>query len=133
MSLVESNYGKVIWDTDKQIKEDYLNGENILIKEKFKTVFMVKFKWNTDNSYLINNYEVANLFKNDHYDLNVIKIDCDKALVEFSCDNYNDEKYYNNIINIIKDIKNKNNEKNIKLIIDDIYPYEKFIESYKNL
>ena len=133
MSLVESNYGKVIWDTDKQIKEDYLNGENILIKEKFKTVFMVKFKWNTDNSYLINNYEVANLFKNDHYDLNIIKIDCDKALVEFSCDNHNDEKYYNNIINIIKDIKNKNNEKNIKLIIDDIYPYEKFIESYKNL
>ena len=133
ISLIESNYGKVIWDTDKQIKEDYLKGENTLIKEIFKTVFMVKFKWNTENSNLINNYEIANLFKNDQYDLNVIKIDCDKTFVEFSCENYNDDKDYNNIINLIQDAKNNNNEKNIKLIIDDIYPYEKFIEIYKNI
>ena len=94
---------------------------------------MVKFKWNTENSNLINNYEIANLFKNDQYDLNVIKIDCDKTFVEFSCENYNDDKDYNNIINLIQDAKNNNNEKNIKLIIDDIYPYEKFIEIYKNI
>ena len=132
ISLIESNYGKVFWDTDKQNKKDYLSGENNLIKEKFRTVFMVKFQWSPDNSHAINNYEVSNLFKNDHYDLNVIKIDYDKVFVEFSCENYNDDKDYNNIINIIQDTKNKNNE-NIKLIIDDIYPYEKFIGIYKNL
>ena len=94
---------------------------------------MVKFQLNSDNSHIINNYEVANMFKNNHYDLNVIKIDCDKVFLEFSCENYNDDKDYINIINIIQDIKNINNKENIKLIIEDIYPYEQFIEIYKNL
>ena len=132
LSLIESNYGRVIWDTNKQNKEEYNNCESNLIKEKFSTVFMVKFKWNSEYSYLINNYEISNLFKNEFYDLNVIKIDYDKAFVEFSCENYNQEKNYNDIINIITKTKNNNNDINNKLIIDNIYPYESFISQYKD-
>ena len=36
---------------------------------------MVTFQWIGENSYLINNYDIANLFKNNLFDLIVIKID----------------------------------------------------------
>ena len=94
---------------------------------------MIKFKWNPENSHLINNYEIANLFKNNLYDLFAIKIDYDKAFVEFLCDNSNNEKDYNNIINIINEIKKNNFTINNQLIIDDVYPYENFHLQYKNL
>ena len=93
---------------------------------------MVTFQWIGENSYLINNYDIANLFKNNLFDLIVIKIDDDKALVEFLCENDRNEKDYNNILSIITEIKKNNNNINNKLIIDDVYPYDNFILEYKN-
>ena len=98
-----------------------------------KNVFLVKFKWNIENSHLVNNYEIANLFKNNIYNLIVIKIDYDKAFVEFCCDNFNNEKDYNDIIKILTEIKTNNLNINNQLIIDDVYPYENFIQQYKVL
>ena len=132
ISLIESNYGKVIWDINKQSKEEYDISEKTLIN-KFKNVFMIKFKWNYENRYLINTYEIANLFKNNLYDLNVFQIDYDKAFVEFYNDDFKGEDDYNKVINIIKEIKEKNYEINDKLIIDDSYPYENFINQYMAL
>ena len=132
ISLIESDYGKVLWDTTEQSKDAYDSVEKSIINN-FKNVFMIKFKWNLENKYLINNYEIANLFKNNEYDLNVIKIDYDKFLVEFYCENYNNEKDYNKIINIITEIKNKNSVINDKLIIDDVYPYDIFIAKFRDL
>ena len=131
ISLIELDFGKVIWDIDKQTKEEYYLTEKNLINNH-KNVFMVKFQWNEENSYLINNYDIANLFKNTLFDLIVIKIDYDKACVEFLCENDRNEKDYNNILSIITEIKNNNNNINNKLIINDIYPYENFILEYKN-
>ena len=131
ISLIELDFGKVIWDIDKQTKEEYYLTEKNLINNH-KNVFMIKFQWNEENSYLINNYDIANLFKNNLFDLIVIKIDYDKAFVEFLCENDRNEKDYNNILSIITEIKNNNNNINNKLIINDIYPYENFILEYKN-
>ena len=132
ISLIESDYGKVIWDINKQNKDEYYEIEKSIINN-FKNVFMIKLKWNLENINLCHNYEIANLFKNNDYDLNVIQIDYDKYLVEFFCDNYNNEKDYEKIMNYINEIKNKKYEINNKLIIEDVYTYEKFIDQYKNL
>ena len=94
---------------------------------------MVKFKWSYENRYIINSYEIANLFRNNLYDLNVFQIDYDKAFVEFYCDDFNGEDDYNKIINIIKEVKDKNFDINNKLIIDDVYPYSNFINQYMDL
>ena len=132
LSLIESNYGKVFWDVNKQNQDEYKISENSLIN-KFKNVFMIKFKWNYENRFIINNYEIANLFKNKIYDLNVFQIDYDKAFVEFCFDDFNGEDHYDKIINIIKEVKDRNYDINNKLIIDDVYPYENFINQYKSL
>ena len=132
LSLIESNYGKVFWDVNKQNQDEYKISENSLIN-KFKNVFMIKFKWNYENRFIINNYEIANLFKNKIYDLNVFQIDYDKAFVEFCFDDFNGEDHYDTIINIIKEVKDRNYDINNKLIIDDVYPYENFINQYKSL
>ena len=132
ISLIETQYGKVFWDVIKQSREEYIDSENSLINY-FKNYFMVKFKWSPEIKYIINNYEIANLFKNNLYNLYIVKIDYDKVFIEFCCDNFNYEKDYNNIIKIITDIKNNNSEINNQLIIDDVYPYENFICQYKNL
>ena len=94
---------------------------------------MVKFKWNYENRYIINNFEIANLFKNKMYDLNVFQIDYDKAFVEFSFDDFNREDHYNTIINKIKEVKDNNFDINNKLVIDDVFPYENYINEYLTL
>ena len=132
LSLIELDYRKVIWDVNKQSKDEYISSENCIIQH-FKNVFMVKFKWNLENCHLINSYEIANLLKNNRYNLIVIKIDYDKALVEFCCDDFNNEKDYSNIINILTEIKNNNLNINNQLIIDDVYPYENFNQQYLKL
>ena len=132
LSLIELDYRKVIWDVNKQSKDEYISSENCIIQH-FKNVFMVKFKWNLENCHLINSYEIANLLKNNMYNLIVIKIDYDKALVEFCCDDFNNEKDYSNIINILTEIKNNNLNINNQLIIDDVYPYENFNQQYLKL
>ena len=129
ISLVGPIFGKIYWDIDLHGKEEYYKMENNLINS-FKNVFTIKFKWDVENNYIINNYEIANLFKNNLYDLYVTKIDYDKCFIEFLCDENNNAKDYNNILTILNETKKNNNELNNKLIIDDIYPYEKFISHF---
>jgi hypothetical protein len=66
MSLVESDYGKVILDTDKQNKEEYLKNENYLINNIFKNVYIIRIKTdlNQENNFLLNNYEIYLKMKN---------------------------------------------------------------------
>ena len=127
MSLVDHNYGKINLNINQQSKEDYLKNENDLINNVYKNVFVAKFK---NNNYLIgnnilmyNNYEIANFFKNEKFNLNVIKIDFDKFFVEFYLENNNDN---NDINDNIKDIID-NKGKNEKLIVKEIFDYKDFI------
>ena len=134
MSLVESNLGKIILNTNHQSKEEYLENENYLINNIFKNVYIIRIKTdlNQENNFLLNNYEIANLFKNDEFNLNVIKIDYDKFFIEFS-DEVDDKKANLSnkdiILKLIDDvIKNKEN----KLIIDEAYDYNSFINKINN-
>ena len=142
MSLVDSEHGKINLNIDKQSKDDYFKIENDLINNVFKNVYFVKFKTKKeDNIFLMNNYEIANLFKNDEYNINVVKIDWDKFFIEFSKEK--DENENNNnfninekekIENIITNIKNnKINQLNSQLIIDEIFNYIIFINNFKNI
>ena len=131
ISLVSPIYGKVIWDIDMQSKEEYNKMENNFINS-LKNIFIIRFKWDIENSYLINNYEIANLFKNNFYNLYVTKIDYDKCFIEFLCNDNIQEKDLSNILNILTETKKNNNILNNKLIIDDIYPYENFISQFKD-
>ena len=128
MSLVDNDYGKINLNINQQSKEDYLKNENDLVNNVYKNVFVAKFKNNLDligdNSLLFNNYEIADFFKNEKFNLNVIKIDFDKFFVEFYSENNND---YKDINDVIKNIIN-NKEKNEKLIVDEIMNYRDFIE-----
>ena len=126
MSLVESEYGKIILDTNKQSKEEYLKNENCLINNIFRNVYVIKIKTdlNQINNFLMNNYEIANLFKNDEFNMNVIKIDYDKFIIEFSEETNDKDK----ILKLIEDVKN--NKENNKLIIDEVYDYNSFINKY---
>ena len=128
MSLVESEYGKIILDTNKQSKEEYLKNENYLINNIFRYVYVIKIKTdlNQINNFLLNNYEIANLFKNDEFNMNIIKIDYDKFIIEFS-EETNDNNN-NSISKFIDDIKNS--KKNNELIIDEIYDYHSFIKKF---
>ena len=133
MSLVESEYGKIILDTNKQSKEDYLKNENYLINNIFRNVYMIKIKTdiNQINNFLLNNYEIANLFKNDEFNMNVVKIDYDKFFIEFSGetnDKSNNSSEKEKILKLIGDIKNS--LKNKELIIDEIYDYYLFINKF---
>ena len=127
MSLVDNDYGKINLNINQQSKEDYLNNENDLVNNVYKNVFVAKFKNNLDliddNILLYNNYEIANYFKNEKFNINVIKIDFDKFFVEFYSENNND---YKDIDDVIKNIIN-NKEKNEKLIVDEIMNYKDFI------
>ena len=64
MSLVECESGIINWNVgaNGQKKEEYIKGENELIDNFFKNVFMVKFKIPED-SRIINIYEIANVFE----------------------------------------------------------------------
>ena len=134
MSLVESEHGKINLNVDKQSKEDYLKNENDLINNVFKNVFVIKIKndLKIGNYYLLNNYEIANLMKSDKFNLNIIKIEHDIFLAEFSS---NDDMNYNEINDIINNIMKKseniNNEGNEKLIIEEIINYKDFISKFK--
>ena len=128
MSLVESDYGKIIMDTNKQSKEEDSKNENYLINNIFRYVYVIKIKTdlNQINNFLLNNYEIANLFKNDEFNMNIIKIDYDKFIIEFS-EETNDNNN-NSISKFIDDIKNS--KKNNELIIDEIYDYHSFIKKF---
>ena len=133
MSLVESEYGKIILDTNKQSKEEYLKNENFLINNIFRNVYLIKIKTdiNQINNFLLNNYEIANLFKNDEFNMNVIKIDYDKFFIEFSeetNDKSNNSSEKDKILKLIGEIKNS--KKNNELIIDEIYDYNLFINKF---
>lgn len=131
MSLVESVHGKINLNINKQSKEDYLKNEKNLIENIFKNVFVVKIKNNLkeENNYLLNNYEIANLLKNEEFNLNVVKIDYDKFFVEFSSENNENCNDINDLINnIIKTNENENNKKNELLKIDEILSYTNFID-----
>jgi len=133
MSLVEVDYGKIILDINKQSKEEYLKNENYLINNIFRNVYVIKIKTNLnqENKFLLNNYEIANLFKNDELNMNVIKIDYDKFFIEFS-DEANDKiKNLDNkdeIRQLIEEVKNKKD--NNKLIIDEVYDYNSYINKF---
>ena len=128
MSLVDNDYGKINLNINQQSKEDYLKNENDLVNNVYKNVFVAKFKNNSDliddDILLLNNYEIADFFKNEKFNLNVIKIDFDKFLVEIYSENFSD---YNYIKDVIKNITD-NKEKNKKLIIDEFLNYKDFIE-----
>ena len=128
MSLVDNDYGKINLNINQQSKEDYLKNENDLVNNVYKNVFVAKFKNNLDligdNSLLFNNYEIADFFKNEKFNLNVIKIDFDKFFIEFYSENNND---YKDIDDVIKNIMN-NKEKNGKLIMEEILIYKNYIE-----
>ena len=133
MSLVESEYGKIILDTNKQSIEEYLNNENYLINNIFRNVYLIKIKTdiNQINNFLLNNYEIANLFKNDEFNMNVIKIDYNKFFIEFSeetNDKSNNSSEKDKILKLIGEIKNS--KKNNELIIDEIYDYNLFINKF---
>ena len=130
MSLVEADYGKIILDTNKQSKGEYLKNENYLINNIFSNVYMIKIKidLNQENIFLLNNYEIANLFKNDEFNMNVVKIDYGKFFVEFSEEKDEKNKDINEKEKILKLIDEvKNNNENTKLIIDEVYDYNSFI------
>ena len=128
MSLLENDFGKIYLDNNQQSKEGYLKNENDLIDNIFKNVFVAKFKSdNNYNNFLLNNYEIANFFKNEKFNLNVIKIEFDTFFVEFYSENIDD---YNNINETIKNIVD-NKAKNEKLIIDEILNYKDFIVKLK--
>ena len=130
MSLVEADYGKIILDTNKQSKGEYLKNENYLINNIFSNVYMIKIKidLNQENIFLLNNYEIANLFKNDEFNMNVVKIDYGKFFVEFSEEKDEKNKDINEKEKILKLIDEvKNNKENTKLIIDEVYDYNSFI------
>ena len=79
----------------------------------------------------MNNYEIANLFKNDEFNMNVIKIDYDKFFIEFSeetNDKSNNSSEKDKILKLIGEIKNS--KKNNELIIDEIYDYNLFINQF---
>ena len=129
MSLVDNEHGKINLNTNLQTKEDYLKNENDLINNIFKNVFAIKFKTkidlNQENSFLLNNYEIANFLKNEKFNLNVIKIDYDTFFVEFYQESIEDCKEINELIKNFTNIsRNKNNE---QLIIHEFMNYKDFI------
>ena len=132
MSLVEADYGKIILDTNKQSKEEYLKNENYLINNIFGNVYEIKMtELNQENKFLLNNYEIAHLFKNDEFNMNVIKIDYDKFFIEFS-DEANDKRKKSDnkdkIRQLIEEVKNKKD--NNVLIIDEVYNYNSYINKF---
>ena len=130
MSLVECDGGIIRWKAgeDGQKKEEYEKGEKDLIEDSFKNVFMVKFKVPEDE-HIINIYEIAETFENDDYDICIVKTDYYSAFIEIGCDDYNHEKDYPKILELIETIK-KNNK---KLIIEEVYDNNKFYRDFKSI
>ena len=136
MSLVECENGIINWNVedDEKSKEEYLRGENELIKDTFKNVFWVKFKIPEDGR-VINIFEISDIFENDDYDISIVKTDSFSAFVEFSCDDYelgleDDSK---KIVELIDQIKKANDNNDKKWKIEKIYSSKKFYDNYKEI
>ena len=133
MSLVESPNAIILWDVSKQNKENYDKGENELVKDTFKNVFMVEFN-KPEDGHTISIYEVCNKFENEDYDICVVKSDQSLAFVEFGCEEYCHEKDYPVIKKMVENIENNKEEINEgKLSIKKIYSYDEFFKEYKNI
>ena len=132
MSLVEYDNGIIRWDVgdNGQKKEEYEKGEKELIEDSFKNVFMVTFKIPEDG-HIINIYEIAETFENDDYDICIVKTDYFSAFIEIGCDDYNHEKDYPKIKELVEQIKN--NKDKGKLIVEKVYEGKEFYENFKNI
>ena len=122
MSIVDSNYAKINWDTEKEDKNQFLENENKLIQETFVSVFHVIFN-KVKYNYIINIYEIAKMFENNNFDINVVKTDYFSAFIEFATENY--EKDKEEILKVIENVKNENKEKIIEILyVKDFYQLE---------
>lgn len=110
MSIVDSDYAKINWDTDFENEEKFLENENKLINETFISVFHVKFN-KEKFDHIINIYEIARIFENDDFNITVVKTDYFSAFVEFETDNYENDK--DNILKVIDEIKKNDKIDNI--------------------
>ena len=110
MSIVDSDYAKINWDTDFENEEKFLENENKLINETFISVFHVKFN-KEKFAHIINIYEIARIFENDDFNITVVKTDYFSAFVEFETDNYENDK--DNILKVIDEIKKNDKIDNI--------------------
>ena len=136
MSLVESDNGIILWNVGKngQSKDEFIKGENELINDTFKNVFMVKFKIPND-SRIINILEICEVFENDDFDISVVKTDSFSAFVEFVCDeDCNNDKNNKKIGKLIEKIKNSNeNDDKAQWKIEKIYNSKEFFDGYKEI
>ena len=136
MSLVESDNGIILWNVGKdgQSKDEFIKGENELINDTFKNVFMVKFEMNND-SRIINILEISEVFENDDFDISVVKTDSFSAFVEFVCDeDCNNDKNNKVIMKLIKEIKSSNlNDDKAPWKIEKIYTSKEFFDNYKEI
>ena len=130
MSLVEYENGIIKWNVGEngQKEEEYKKGDKELIEDSFKNVFMVKFKVPEDG-HIINIYEISEKFENDNYDICIVKADYFSAFIEVGCDDYNHEKDYPKILELIKKIKNNNEG----LIIEQVYDAKQFYDNFRNI
>ena len=136
MSLVESDNGIILWNVgnDGQSKNEFIKGENELINDTFKNVFMVKFKMSND-SRIINILEISEMFENDDFDISVVKTDSFSAFVEFVCDEDCNNDLNNIVIGkLIKEIENSNkNDDKAQWKIEKIYNSKEFFDDYKEI
>ncbi len=122
MSIVDSNYAKINWDTEKEDKNQFLENENKLIQETFVSVFHVIFN-KVKYNYIINIYEIAKKFENNNFNINIVKTDYFSAFIEFATENY--EKDKEEILKVIENVKNENKEKIIEILyVKDFYQLE---------
>ena len=130
MSLVDYENGIIKWNVGEngQKEEEYKKGDKELIEDSFKNVFMVKFKVPEDG-HIINIYEISEKFENDNYDICIVKTDYFSAFIEVGCDDYNHEKDYPKILELIKKIKNNNEG----LIIEQVYDAKQFYDDFRNI
>ena len=136
MSLIENENGIINWNVGKdgQSQEEFNKGDQELINDTFKNVFLVIFKVPEDHS-VINIYEISDIFENDDYAISIVKADIYAAFVEFTCDEEDDNKDDNKKIEkLVENIKNSNsNDINAKWKIEKIYSSKEFYDNYKEI
>jgi hypothetical protein len=137
MSLIENENGIINWNVGKdgQSQEEFNKGDQELINDTFKNVFLVIFKVPEDHS-VINIYEISDIFENDDYAISIVKADIYAAFVEFTCDEEDDNKDDDNkkIEKLVEKIKNSNsNDINAKWKIEKIYSSKEFYDNYKEI
>ena len=137
MSLIENENGIINWNVGKdgQTQEEFNKGDQELINDTFKNVFLVIFKVPEDHS-VINIYEISDIFENDDYAISIVKADIYAAFVEFTCDEEDDNKDDDNkkIEKLVENIKNSNsNDINAKWKIEKIYSSKEFYDNYKEI